>query len=49
MRTRDSSPRLQIPNKQWIVLAGGDHAALLETPRAKLIKSTIDFIEWLTH
>jgi len=37
------------PNKQWIVLAGGDHAALLETPRAKLIKSTIDFIEWLAH
>ncbi len=35
------------PNKQWVVLAGGDHAALLETPRAKLIKSTIDFIEWL--
>ncbi len=35
------------PNKQWIVLAGGDHAALLETPRAKLIKSSIDFIEWL--
>jgi pimeloyl-ACP methyl ester carboxylesterase len=35
------------PNKQWIVLAGGDHAALLESPRAKLIKSTIDFIEWL--
>jgi pimeloyl-ACP methyl ester carboxylesterase len=37
------------PNKQWIVLAGGDHAALLETPRAKLIKSSIDFIEWLAH
>lgn len=35
------------PNKQWVVLAGGDHAALLERPRAKLIKSTIDFIEWL--
>jgi len=35
------------PNKQWVVLAGGDHAALLETPRAKLIKSTVDFIEWL--
>ncbi len=35
------------PNKQWVVLAGGDHAALLETPRQKLIKSTIDFIEWL--
>lgn len=37
------------PNKQWVVLAGGDHAALLETPRAKLIKATIDFIEWLEH
>ena len=37
------------PNKQWVVLPGGDHAALLETPRAKLIKSTIDFIEWLEH
>ncbi|GJM13878.1 MAG: alpha/beta hydrolase [Pseudohongiella sp.] len=35
------------PNKQWVVLAGGDHAALLETPRAKLMKSTVDFIEWL--
>ncbi len=37
------------PNKQWVVLPGGDHAALLEAPRAKLIKSTIDFIEWLAH
>lgn len=35
------------PNKQWVVLAGGDHASLLETPRARLIKATIDFIEWL--
>lgn len=35
------------PNKQWTVLAGGDHAALLETPRARLIKATINFIEWL--
>lgn len=35
------------PNKQWVVLAGGDHAALLETPRAKLIKASVDFIEWL--
>lgn len=35
------------PNKQWTVLAGGDHAALLETPRARLIKATIDFIEWI--
>ena len=37
------------PNKQWVVLAGGDHAALLEKPREKLIKSTIDFIEWLQY
>jgi len=47
----DSHARLFVsianPNKQWVVLASGDHAALLETPRAKLIKSTIDFIEWL--
>lgn len=35
------------PNKQWTVLAGGDHAALLETPRARLIKASIDFIEWI--
>jgi pimeloyl-ACP methyl ester carboxylesterase len=35
------------PNKQWTVLAGGDHAALLETPRARLIKATINFIEWI--
>jgi pimeloyl-ACP methyl ester carboxylesterase len=35
------------PNKQWVVLAGGDHAALLETPRAKLIASSVDFIEWV--
>jgi len=37
------------PNKQWVILPGGDHAALLETPRAKLIKSTVDFIEWLDY
>ena len=26
-------------------MPGGDHAALLETPRAKSIKSTTDFME----
>lgn len=41
--------RIANPNKQWTVLAGGDHAALLETPRARLIKATIDFIEWLDY
>ena len=35
------------PNKQWVVLAGGDHAALLETPRARLIKASVDFMAWL--
>ena len=34
-------------NKQWVVLKGGDHAALLETPRGRLIKATINFIEWI--
>jgi len=34
------------PNKQWTVLAGGDHAALLETPRARLIQATVNFLQW---
>lgn len=34
-------------NKQWVVLAGGDHAALLEKPRNRLLQATIAFIEWL--
>ena len=34
-------------NKQWVVLAGGDHAALLETPRMRLITASINFMEWL--
>jgi pimeloyl-ACP methyl ester carboxylesterase len=34
-------------NKQWIVLKGGDHAALLEKSRGQLIDATISFIEWL--
>ena len=34
---------IQLTVEAWS--PGGDHAALLETPRAKLIKSTIDFIE----
>ena len=35
-------------NKQWVVLKGGDHAALLEKTRAKLIYATTNFIEWLS-
>ena len=34
-------------DKQWVVLKGGDHAALLEIPRAKIIAATVSFIEWL--
>ncbi|MFT5693962.1 MAG: hypothetical protein ACI92E_003305, partial [Oceanicoccus sp.] len=40
-------PKFTNANKQWVVLAGGDHAALLETPRNRLIASTVSFIEWL--
>jgi pimeloyl-ACP methyl ester carboxylesterase len=47
----DAHARLfvKIPNanKQWVVLAGGAHAALLETPRARLIKASTDFMQWL--
>ncbi|NNE66043.1 MAG: hypothetical protein HKN33_05700 [Pyrinomonadaceae bacterium] len=34
-------------HKQWVVLKGGDHAALLEKPRDRLISATVNFIEWL--
>lgn len=34
-------------HKQWVVLKGGDHAALLETPRMRLIAATVNFIEWI--
>lgn len=36
-------------NKQWVVLAGGDHAALLEKPRNRLIAASVNFIEWLNE
>lgn len=34
-------------NKQWVVLKGGDHAALLEKPRVRLVDASINFIEWI--
>ncbi|MEZ5344643.1 MAG: alpha/beta fold hydrolase [Pyrinomonadaceae bacterium] len=34
-------------NKQWIVLKGSDHAALLETARGRLISASVNFFEWL--
>jgi len=39
--------RLPNANKQWVVLAGGDHAALLETSKDRLVHSVNDFVEWL--
>lgn len=36
------------PNKQWVVLAGGDHAALIETPRERLIAASVNFIQWIS-
>ncbi len=36
-------------NKQWVVLAGGDHAALLETAKDRLVHSINDFVEWLAR
>lgn len=39
--------KLANPYKQWVVLAGGDHAALLETPRQRLIDASVSFFEWI--
>jgi pimeloyl-ACP methyl ester carboxylesterase len=39
--------RLPNANKQWVVLAGGDHAALLENTKDRLVHSINDFVEWL--
>jgi pimeloyl-ACP methyl ester carboxylesterase len=39
--------KLANPNKQWVVLAGGDHAALLERPRQRLIQASVTFMQWL--
>ena len=39
--------KLPNANKQWVALAGGDHAALLETAKYRLVHSVNDFVEWL--
>jgi pimeloyl-ACP methyl ester carboxylesterase len=39
--------KLPNANKQWVVLKDGDHAALLEKTRTKLIHATTHFILWL--
>ena len=37
-------PRLGTADKQWVVVAGGDHAAFLETPRAYFIDALVNFL-----
>ncbi|MCC3860386.1 alpha/beta hydrolase [Pseudemcibacter aquimaris] len=40
---------LKLPNahKQWVVLKGGDHAALLEKSRNRLIDASVNFMQWI--
>ena len=37
--------RLKTANKSWLVVAGGDHAAFMETPRPYFIRGFSDFID----
>lgn len=37
--------RLKTGNKSWIVVAGGDHAAFMETPRDYFIQSLSNFLD----
>ncbi|PCJ47140.1 MAG: alpha/beta hydrolase [Gammaproteobacteria bacterium] len=39
--------KLPNANKQWVVLAGGDHAALLEVTKDRLVIAVNNFVEWL--
>lgn len=31
-------------DKQWTIIPGGDHAALLETPRGYMLEAVVDFV-----
>ena len=37
--------RLKTAEKSWVVIAGGDHAAFMETPRPYFIRAFSDFID----
>ena len=37
--------RLGTPDREWVVIPGGDHAALLETTRARFIQAIVSFQE----
>ena len=39
---------IKTADKWWVVLAGGDHAALLEKPRGKMLQAIDSFIQSLT-
>lgn len=41
--------KLPNANKQWVVLANSDHAALLETAKDRLVHSVNSFAEWLAR
>jgi len=36
--------RLGTPDRMWVTIAGGDHAAHLETPRARFIQELVSFM-----
>jgi pimeloyl-ACP methyl ester carboxylesterase len=36
--------RLGTSDKQWTIVPGGDHAALLETPRGYMLEAVVDFV-----
>ena len=38
---------IKTAEKWWVVLAGGDHAALLEQPRGKMLQAIDSFIQSL--
>ena len=37
--------RLAHPDRQWVVIAGGDHAALLENMQPAFVAAMVNFIE----
>ena len=39
---------IKTADKWWVVLADGDHAALLEKPRGKMLQAIDSFIQSLT-
>jgi len=41
--------RIKTANKWWVVLSGGDHAALLEKPRGKMLQAIDSFIKSLAN